>query len=77
MCLTPCRLSLCSDGVVDCGRSPDDAKIKKKMVYASSRDALRRSLQGVALEIQGTDYEEVSYEAGERAHLISVYLLRS
>jgi cofilin len=63
--------------VVDCGRSPDDAKIKKKMVYAASRDALRRSLEGVALEIQATDYEEVAYEAGERTHLLSVYLLLS
>ncbi|KAJ2923764.1 hypothetical protein H1R20_g13333, partial [Candolleomyces eurysporus] len=42
--------------------SPDGSKIKQKMVYASSKDALRRSLQGVALEIQGTDLEEVSYE---------------
>lgn len=42
--------------------SPDGSKIKEKMVYASSKDALRRSLQGIALEIQGTDLEEVSYE---------------
>ncbi|KAJ2921710.1 hypothetical protein H1R20_g15383, partial [Candolleomyces eurysporus] len=42
--------------------SPDGSKIKQKMVYASSKDALRRSLQGIALEIQGTDLEEVSYE---------------
>jgi hypothetical protein len=34
------------------------------MVYASSRDALRRSLDGIGVEIQGTDYSEVSYEAG-------------
>ncbi|KAF9483537.1 actin depolymerizing factor [Pholiota conissans] len=42
--------------------SPDDAKIKQKMVFASSRDALKRSLTGVAVEIQGTDYSEVSHE---------------
>ncbi|KAH8921648.1 putative COF1-cofilin [Atractiella rhizophila] len=42
--------------------SPDNAKIKSKMVYASSKDALRRSLQGVAAEIQGTDLSEVAYE---------------
>jgi cofilin len=35
------------------------------MVFASSRDALRRSLVGVALEIQGTDYSEVAHEIGE------------
>ncbi|KAF5309604.1 hypothetical protein D9611_013982 [Ephemerocybe angulata] len=42
--------------------SPDGSKIKAKMVYASSKDALRRSLTGIALEIQGTDPEEVSFE---------------
>ncbi|CAE7062803.1 unnamed protein product [Rhizoctonia solani] len=41
--------------------SPDDAKIKSKMLYASSRDALRRSLDGVAAEIQATDYDEVAW----------------
>jgi cofilin len=46
-------------------RSPDDAKIKQKMLFASSRDALRRSLVGIAVEIQGTDYSEVSWEYGE------------
>jgi len=42
--------------------SPDDAKVKDKMVYASSRDALRRALVGIAIEIQGTDYSEVAHE---------------
>jgi cofilin len=42
--------------------SPDNAKIKDKMVSASSRDALRRPLQGIAIEIQGTDYSEVAHE---------------
>ncbi|KAJ7244967.1 actin depolymerizing factor [Mycena haematopus] len=42
---------------------PDDAKIKAKMVFASSKDALRRSLDGIAVEIQGTDFSEVAYEA--------------
>ncbi|KAI0251972.1 actin depolymerizing factor [Lactifluus subvellereus] len=42
--------------------SPDGAKVKDKMVSASSRDAIRRSLVGIALEIQGTDYSEVAHE---------------
>jgi len=42
--------------------SPDNAKIKQKMLFASSRDALKRSLTGVAIEIQGSDLSEVSYE---------------
>ncbi|KAI0795213.1 hypothetical protein BC629DRAFT_1581816 [Irpex lacteus] len=43
--------------------SPDDAKIKSKMLYASSRDALRRSLVGIATEVQGTALDEIAYEA--------------
>ncbi|KAG7088190.1 cofilin [Marasmius oreades] len=43
--------------------APDDAKIKQKMVFASSKDALRRALEGIAVEIQGTDPSEVSYES--------------
>jgi len=42
--------------------SPDSAKVKDKMVAASSRDSLRRSLVGIAVEIQGTDYSEVAHE---------------
>ena len=45
-------------------RSPDDAKIKSKMLFASSKDALRRSLVGIAAEIQGTDFSEVAHESG-------------
>ncbi|KAG7445856.1 actin depolymerizing factor, partial [Guyanagaster necrorhizus] len=43
--------------------SPDDAKIKDKMLFASSKDALRRSFVGIAVEIQGTDFSEVAYES--------------
>ncbi|KAF8806835.1 cofilin [Phlegmacium glaucopus] len=43
--------------------SPDDAKIKQKMLFASSRDALKRSLTGVAVEIQGSDFSEIAYES--------------
>ena len=32
------------------------------MLFASSKDALRRSLVGIAAEIQGTDYSEVAHE---------------
>jgi cofilin len=32
------------------------------MVFASSKDALRKSLVGISAEIQGTDFSEVSYE---------------
>ncbi|KAA1469944.1 hypothetical protein DENSPDRAFT_652843 [Dentipellis sp. KUC8613] len=43
--------------------SPDDSKIKQKMLFASSKDALRRSLVGISTEIQGTEVSEVTYES--------------
>lgn len=42
--------------------SPDTASVRDKMVYASSKDSLRRALNGVSTDIQGTDFSEVSYE---------------
>ena len=53
-------------------RSPDDSKVKQKMLFASSKDALRRSLVGIAAEIQGTDYSEVAHESGTSR--VSLYL---
>lgn len=42
--------------------SPDDAKIKQKMLYASSKEAIRKALVGISTEIQGTDLSEVAYD---------------
>ncbi|CAZ84875.1 unnamed protein product [Tuber melanosporum] len=42
--------------------SPDDAPVRNKMLCASSKDSLRRSLTGVAAEIQGTDYSEITFD---------------
>jgi len=42
--------------------APDDSKIKQKMVFAASKDALRRTLVGIAAEIQATDASEVAEE---------------
>ena len=35
------------------------------MVTASSKEPLRRSLDGISAEVQGTDYSEVAYDTGE------------
>ncbi|KAK3814619.1 MAG: hypothetical protein J3R72DRAFT_461874 [Linnemannia gamsii] len=42
--------------------SPDSAKIKPKMLYASSKDGLRKVLNGLGAEVQGTDFDEVAHE---------------
>jgi cofilin len=33
------------------------------MIYASSKEAIRRTFNGIGAEIQGTDKAEVSYDA--------------
>ncbi|KAK2465408.1 hypothetical protein APHAL10511_002762 [Amanita phalloides] len=42
--------------------APEVAKIKQKMVFASSRDALRRSLVGISVEIQASELSDVTHE---------------
>jgi cofilin len=39
---------------------PETAKIKQKMLYASSFDALKKALVGIQKYIQATDLSEVS-----------------
>lgn len=42
--------------------APDEAPIKEKMLYASSKDALKKKLNGIHFEVQGTDLDEVEYD---------------
>jgi len=42
-------------------RSPENATIKQKMVYTSSKDALRKACVGVAKEVQACDYGDLSW----------------
>ena len=44
------------------GRNPDDAPIKQKMMYAASKDALKKKLTGVAHEIQANGHDELDYD---------------
>jgi cofilin len=43
--------------------SPDDAKIKPKMIYASSKEALKRSLTGIAQEYQANDEDDIEFDS--------------
>jgi len=42
--------------------SPDDAGIMAKMVYASSKEALKRALNGIATELQANDTDDIEYD---------------
>jgi len=43
-------------------RCPDTAKVRTKMIFASSKDELKKRLVGVACEIQGSDAGDVALE---------------
>lgn len=46
---------------------PESSKIKQKMLYSSSYDALKKALVGVYKYVQACDFEEASQEAIEDA----------
>ena len=43
--------------------APDTAKIKDKMLTASSKDALKKKLVGISVEVQATDLSEITKES--------------
>lgn len=42
---------------------PDTMRIKKKMLYAGSKEALKSTLDGVGISINCTDLSEIDYES--------------
>jgi len=42
--------------------APDSAPIKQKMLYASSKQALKNKLVGLATELQASDRDELRFE---------------
>ena len=42
-------------------RCPDSSGVKKKMIYASSKDAVAKKLEGIQVNIQCNDLDEISY----------------
>lgn len=56
-------------------RSPENATIKQKMVYTTSKDALKKCLRGIGTEVQANDYGDLAWTSvlekllrGEVAH---------
>lgn len=48
--------------------APDDAPIKEKMLYASSKDGFKKKIVGIQIEVQGTDYDEVEWDEIYKTH---------
>ncbi|XP_073313734.1 actin-depolymerizing factor 7-like [Primulina huaijiensis] len=49
--------------------SPDTARVRTKMLYASSKDRFKRELDGIQVELQATDPSEMSLDIfKERAY---------
>ncbi|XP_075521967.1 actin-depolymerizing factor 3 isoform X2 [Primulina tabacum] len=42
--------------------SPDTARVRNKMIYASSKDRFKRELDGIQIELQATDPSEMDLE---------------
>ncbi|KAK4356556.1 hypothetical protein RND71_025527 [Anisodus tanguticus] len=42
--------------------SPDTAKVRSKMIYASSKDRFKRELDGIQVELQATDPTEMDLD---------------
>lgn len=43
--------------------NPDTAKIKPKMLYSGSKEAIKTALNGVGIHINATDHAELDFEA--------------
>ncbi|XP_051113451.1 actin-depolymerizing factor 2 isoform X2 [Andrographis paniculata] len=42
--------------------SPDTARVRSKMIYASSKDRFKRELDGIQIELQATDPSEMGLD---------------
>lgn len=61
------KTSMSVDRLVLMTWCPESSKIKQKMLYSSSYDALKKALVGVYKYVQACDFEEASQEAIEDA----------
>ena len=41
-------------------RAPDTAKIKAKMMYASTKDFFKGHLDGLSIELQASEHDDIS-----------------
>jgi len=43
--------------------SPENATVKQKMVYTSSKDAIKKALVGIGKEVQACDYGDLAWDS--------------
>lgn len=68
LCLPACNPRVVSDTwprLFLANRSPDTARIKSKMLYASSKEAIKKVLMGVGIHLTATDASELAKESIE------------
>ena len=53
-------------------RAPDTARIKAKMMYASTKDFFKGYLDGLSIELQGSDLDDISEQEASSAVRSSV-----
>lgn len=56
------KTSMCVDRLVLMTWCPESSKIKQKMLYSSSYDALKKALVGVYKYVQANDFDDASQE---------------
>lgn len=44
-------------------QAPTNTQRQPKMIYASSKEALKRSLTGIATELQANDTDDIEYDS--------------
>ncbi|KNC45944.1 actophorin [Thecamonas trahens ATCC 50062] len=42
--------------------TPDVCRVKEKMLYAGTKDAVKKKLEGIQCEVQATDNSEIEYD---------------
>jgi twinfilin-like protein len=50
---------------------PENTKVRQKMLYASSREALKKELGSIAAEITAAERDEITYEAYQGAVVVN------
>ena len=62
MAITSAPTVFNSKHVLLVSRCPDTASVKDKMLYASSKDAVKKALGSGITEVQATDLSELSFD---------------